>query len=81
MIVHAEGRKDGYRFLFTRLEQAPEVVIYVCTHWLDSPLLLVDDHRHDFCASGTGFCMQPGRLVTLLFLIQCGCIFDWRPLG
>lgn len=30
VIVNAEGRKDAFRFLFTRLEEAPQVVIYVC---------------------------------------------------
>ena len=30
IIVNAEGRKDAFRFLFTRLEEAPKVVIYVC---------------------------------------------------
>jgi hypothetical protein len=29
IIVHAEGRKDAFRFLFTRLPEAPQVVIYV----------------------------------------------------
>ena len=29
IIVHAEGRKDSYRFLWSRLADAPKVVIYV----------------------------------------------------
>ena len=33
IIVNAEGRKDAYRFLFCRLERAPEVVVYVSQHF------------------------------------------------